>query len=111
MKMGNYNVQHFWKHAVSVCLVMAMLLPVAAQTLDAFSDSAYSYLLFALEQTEESQKEEQQEDNTKDHEFQVKVVSPYNQFVTYFSGHSSAWFFDMALEYVMEIPIPPPEMA
>ena len=109
MRSENIDIREFLRQAVAFCLTLSMLLPTAAQVLDILSDSAHRYQVMTLDQQEESQKEEQQEDTTKDEKMEMRYISTSDYLGTKLSRKSISKSLDGASDFILEIPIPPPE--
>lgn len=107
MKANNLNLLTLLRYSVSLCVVLAMLLPLAAQAMVAISDQECQ--MMTMDQPEESQKEEQQEDNSKDEKVEMRLLSTHDHLFTTICKRDQIRTVDAALDFILEIPIPPPE--
>ena len=109
MKSEKGNIQNLIRYTVSLGLVLSMLLPIVGQALDVLSESTPEHQVMTMDQPEESQQEEQQEDKTKDEKIEMKLLSTYYNPFLYISGHNNTHRLDAGTDFILEIPIPPPE--
>ena len=103
------SIQDFLKYSISLCIVLSIMLPVTLQALEVLSDSMHGYQLMAMDLQEESQKKEQQEDNTEDEKIEMSIISTYNRLHSSISKHVISRTLHAASNFIKEIPIPPPE--
>jgi|GEM_PF-6162676 len=107
MKADNLNMLTLLKYSVSLCVVLAMLLPLAVQALDVLSDQECQ--MTTMDHPEESQKEEQQEDNSKDEKVEMRLLNSHDHLFSTICERDQIRIVDAASDYILEIPIPPPE--
>ena len=109
MLVAKVNIQNILRYMVSLCVVLSMLLPIVGQAVDVLSDSVLSYHVMTMDQPEETQQEEGKEDNTKDIKIEMRVLSAYAHLFSYLSKQSLSKNLEAASDFILEIPIPPPE--
>ena len=109
MNIEHILLQKIYRHILSLSVILSMLFPVVANSVTLLSDSEHDFESMALEQQEESEKEEQQEDDTKDEKIEMQILSPDDGHFPYASERAVYKPVDVASDYILEIPIPPPE--
>lgn len=104
------NIQNFMRRFLSLCVVYAMLLPTVVHALVLVTESDHTFELMLSDKHEESEKEEQQEEDSKNEKIEMQVLSPDKMNYTFAAEQDLLNRVEAVSNYIIEIPIPPPEL-
>lgn len=107
MSLRLHSIIDILKQIAFIVVIYAIVIQPAVQTFSFFSQ--YHYELMDLEGDEDTNKEEKQEDDSRDEKIDFDNVNTnYNQY-PYNQGSSSYINPKLLWNFNQEIPIPPPE--
>ena len=109
MILESFNLPDFLRRFVALYVVLAMLLPTVSHATLVYTQSDQSYELMTLDSKEESEKEERQEDDTKHEKLEMQLLETDTGIYIFASEYTIIKPSDAASDYILEIPIPPPE--
>lgn len=94
---------------VALLVFCTMLFPAAMHAVAVITESEHAFELMVLDQQEESEKEEQQEDDSKDEKIEMQNCTPLTAQIPFAPEHGTFNPLDAAIDFFIEIPLPPPE--
>ena len=109
MILEHLNIQEFVRRFLSLCVVLAMLVPTVLHAVVIVTESEYTYDLMVLDNQEESEKEEKQENDTKNEKIEMQILSSDEHDFLCAAKHAISKPLDAASDHILEIPFPPPE--